>query len=101
MKTAYNIAMGDWFHPPVIHSIKKRNGKIIIQASDDVCVASVVVMVLDEEEKVVEKGEGIRGKGDVWEYEVSSSKYQVSGSGYQVIVEVRDLPGNKVSAVVG
>ena len=92
MKNAYNVALGDWFHPPVIHHIEKRDGKIIIQASDDVCVASVVVMVLDEEGKVIEKGEGIRGKGDLWEYTQTASR--------KVIVDVQDLPGIRVWAVV-
>jgi hypothetical protein len=25
-KTAYNVALSDWFHPPVIHEIKRQNG---------------------------------------------------------------------------
>jgi hypothetical protein len=43
MKNAYNVALGDWFHSPVIHGVE-RNGKAIdIQASDDVMVTSVQV----------------------------------------------------------
>ncbi len=92
MKNAYNVAFGDWFNPPVIHSIEKRGGKIIIHASDDVRVASVVVMILDEEGKVIEKGDAKQVESDEWEY--------VCNAEGKVVAEARDLPGNKVSAVV-
>jgi hypothetical protein len=29
MKTAYNIALSDWFNPPVIHRIERREGRTI------------------------------------------------------------------------
>lgn len=88
MKNAYNVALGDWFHPPVIRSVE-RHGKVIrVQATDDVLVASVKVMILDEEGKAVEKGEGTRKKSDWWEY--------VPTAEGKVVVEVRDLPGNAV-----
>jgi hypothetical protein len=66
---------------------------IRIQASDDVMVASVQVMILDEEGKVMEKGEGIRKKGDWWEYVPS-----VEG---KVVLDVRDLAGNVVKGELG
>jgi len=49
-------------------------------------VASVQVMILDEEEKVVEKGEALRCKGDWWEYRPTAEG--------KVVVEARDLAGN-------
>jgi len=88
IKNAYNLALGDWFHPPVIHSIKKQDGKIFIQASDDVCVASVRVQIMDEAGTVLEQGEAIPLSGDVWEYQTSTEG--------KVVAEVRDLPGNVV-----
>jgi len=51
-------------------------------------MASVDVTILDETGKVVEKGEAIRGKGDGWEY--------VPAAEGRVLVEVMDLPANKV-----
>lgn len=46
-------------------------------------VTSVQVMILDE------KGDGIKGKGDWWEY--------VPTAEARVFVEARDLAGNVVS----
>jgi hypothetical protein len=53
-----------------------------------VTVADVQVMTLDEAGKVVEKGEGIRKKGDWWEYAPTTEG--------KVVVEVRDRAGNVV-----
>lgn len=41
MKNAYNVALGDWFHPPVIHRVERQGKAIRIQAGEDVMVASV------------------------------------------------------------
>ena len=88
MKNAYNVALGDWFHPPVIHKVERRGGTIRAQATDDVTVASVQVLVLDAKGKTVEKGEAIRKKGDWWEYAPTAEG--------KAVVEVRDLAGNVV-----
>jgi hypothetical protein len=102
MKNAYNVALGDWFHPPVIHAVERRvqrRSKVIrVQATDDVMVAGVQVMILGEDGKVVEKGEGVRGKGPStgsgwWEYALVAEG--------KVIVEARDLAGNVVRAETG
>ena len=88
MKNAYNLALGDWFHPPVIHGIQKRNGKILVQASDDVCVAGLRVMIVDGAGSVLEQGDAIQLEGDLWEYPpIAEGK---------VIAEARDLAGNVV-----
>jgi hypothetical protein len=50
------------------------------------------VTVLDEEGKVMEQGEGVRGEADLWEF--------VSHTEGKVIVEAWDLAGNRVSWVV-
>ena len=86
IKNAYNLALGDWFHPPVIHSIEKRDGKIFVQASDDVCVASLRVMIVDEAGTMLEQGEAVQLEGDVWEYQPATEG--------KVMAEACDLPGN-------
>src|SRR5215208_3099358 len=86
MKNAYNVALGDWFHPPVIQCMKRQGKTLRIQATDDVMVAGVQVMILDKKGKVIEKGEGVRGKGDWWEY--------VPGAEGKVVAEARDMAGN-------
>jgi hypothetical protein len=78
----------DWFNPPVIHRVERRGEAIRVQAQDDVMVTSLQVMILDEQRKVLEKGEAIKGKGDWWEY--------VPNAKGKVVVEARDLAGNKV-----
>ena len=90
MKNAYNVALGDWFYPPVIQSVEERGEVIRVQATDDVMVAGVQVMILDEKGKVVEKGEGVRAKGNWWEYTPTADG--------KAIVEARDLAGDKVRA---
>lgn len=32
LKNAYNVALGDWFHPPVIQQVERRGATIHIQA---------------------------------------------------------------------
>jgi hypothetical protein len=50
-------------HPPITHSVDLRQGETIrIQTSDDVTVAGVQVVVLDEQGKAVEKGGAIKGR---------------------------------------
>jgi hypothetical protein len=95
-KTAYNIALSDWFDAPVIHKVKRENGCIHVRATDNVRVARVVVMVVDERGKIVEKGEGtrcqvsgVRGEGDWWEYATETEG--------RVRVEAWDLAGNVTS----
>jgi hypothetical protein len=63
-------------------------GMIRIQASDDVMVTGVQVMILNEQGNLLEKGDARKGKGDWWEYMTTARG--------RVVVEARDLAGNKV-----
>ncbi|RPI91943.1 MAG: hypothetical protein EHM40_14410 [Chloroflexi bacterium] len=92
LKNAYNVALSDWCNPPVIHTIERSEGYIRIWASDNVMVTKVQLTILDQEGNVVEKGEGVRGEGDLWEY--------ASRAQGQVMAEAWDLAGNRVSLVV-
>jgi hypothetical protein len=82
LKNPYNVALGDWFHAPVIQRVERQGETLRIQATDDAMVAGVRVIILDEAGKVVEKGKGIRGEGDWWEY--------VPGTEGKVILEAED-----------
>jgi hypothetical protein len=86
MKPAYNIALSDWFHPPVIHSIERRDGRIRVNAMDNVLVEKVLVTILDEEGKMLEQGQAVQVDGSWWEYGTT-----IEG---RVTVEAWDLPGN-------
>jgi len=89
LKTAYNMALSDWFNPPVIRAVQRQNGAIRVDATDNVLVTRVQVTILDEEGRIVEKGEGIRGEGGLWEYETATEG--------KVLVEAWDLAGNVTS----
>ena len=86
LKNAYNVALGDWFNPPVIHAVERQGEAIRIQASDDVRVTAVQVMILDEAGKAVEKGSAAQVNDAWWEY--------IPQEAGRVQVEARDLAGN-------
>ena len=88
MKNAYNVALGDWFHPPVIQRVGRYGTAIRIWATDDVHVAGVQVLVLDEAGGIREKGNATQARGDWWEY--------VPAEEGKVVVEAWDLAGNVV-----
>lgn len=94
IKSAYNFALSDWFNPPVIHTVERVNGKVRVQASDNVMVVKVVVTVLDAEGKVVEKKEAVkvdsstRSESEWWEVELIAEG--------KVVAEAWDLAGNRV-----
>ena len=93
MKTAYNFAVSDWFHAPEIGCIAQHDGRILVDASDDVRVTKVRVTVLDEESRVLETGEAIRYEEDWWEFASPAE-------GKTVIAEAWDLPGNVTKLVL-
>ncbi len=92
MKTAYNVALADFFHPPVIHSLERAGMSLKICASDNVKVARVFVMVWDEAGKILQKGEATQIEEEAWTYPL-----QQAG---RFLVEVRDLAGNVVTAEI-
>jgi hypothetical protein len=93
MNTAYNFALKDWFHSPEVHRIERREGCIRVKATDNIIVAKVQVTVLDEEGKVLEKGEAVRRKGDWWEFPSTTE-------GKTIKAEAWDLPGHVTRVVV-
>lgn len=88
MLNAYNVALRDWFHAPVIHRLGSYGTAVRIWATDDTQVAGVTVFVMAENGETLEQGEALQGRGDWWEY--------IPSSAGKVVVEARDLPGNRV-----
>ena len=88
MITAYNLAMSDIAHPPVIHRIQRKGRHILVNASDEIKVAGVRVTVHDEKGKLLEAGDAKQVKKDWWEYTPKAAG-KISASAW-------DLPGNKV-----
>jgi hypothetical protein len=90
-KPAYNIALSDWFHPPLIHEVSQQAGRIRVNATDNVQVAKILITILNDERsegKVLEQGEAARVNDTWWEFETAAS---AEGN---VIVEAFDLAGN-------
>ena len=92
MKKAYNIALSDWFNPPVVHSIERVGDTIRVEAGDDVMVARVRVKILDEKGEVLEQGHAIQRDPELcpewWEYRSKTE-------GRTILVEAWDLAGNR------
>ena len=85
--SAYNFAFADCMKPPVIHCIERREGCIRVQATDNIGVTLVRVIVMDENGRTLESGDAIRAEGDWWEYAP-----QVEGK--RILAKAFDLPEN-------
>ncbi len=88
MVNAYNLAIKDISHPPVIHRILREGGRILVNASDEILVAGVRITVRDGKGKLVESGDAVECRKDWWEYTPKATG-KVSATAW-------DLPGNKV-----
>jgi hypothetical protein len=87
MITAYNLALKDISHPPVIYRVLREDGRLLINAWDEILVAIVRVTVHDEQGRLVDSGEAAQMEKDWWEY-TPQAKGRVSVTAY-------DTPGNK------
>jgi len=88
MVNSYNLAIKDISHPPVIHRVLREDGRILVNASDEIMVSGVRVMVHDEQGKLVDAEDAVQFEKDWWEYAPRASG--------KVSVSAWDLPGNKV-----
>lgn len=100
-QTAFNMALADFFKPPVISDIDTGNytgivgSSITIAASDDFKVVSVRVRIETATGNLVEDGMAtLSGDGLHWLYASSTNSGNVSG--YVVIVTATDLPGHSI-----
>ena len=92
IKSAYNFVLSDWFNPPVIHCVERKDGLIRVEASDNVMVARVVVTILDKDGNVTEKGEALKVDERWWEY--------ASSADGKVAAEAWDLAENVVREIL-
>ena len=83
---AYNLALSDWFHAPVIHEVTWQDGRICVDVTDNVQVASVRVTMMDELGETRDGGEAVWVKDARWEHETLTQG--------KVMVEAFDLAGN-------
>ena len=86
-KNAYNLALSDWFKPPVIHGVTRQAGSLRVHVTDNVQVTEVRVTISDEEENMLEQGKAVLlENGPWWEY--------ASTTGGRIRVEAFDPAGN-------
>lgn len=84
---AYNVALRDWHRPPVICSMYMDfEGKVRVDADDDVMVTNVTISVLDESGQCLEQGNAELVMGVWWDYQTSNTGH--------IRVEAWDLAGN-------
>ena len=97
-RTAYNLAVSDWWHPPVIHQIQflRTDGRIRVQARDNVMVTKVEVTLLDEHGGILEQGAALPVEGDWWEYVPG----QMSRAITAITATAWDLAGNVTKAML-
>ena len=86
--TPYNLALSDWFNPPVIHEVSRGDSCIRVVATDNVQVTKVLIAISDDEGKTVEQGQATMKYDTLWEY-TTSAPAEAS-----VTVEAFDLAGN-------
>ena len=85
-KNAYNIALSDWFHAPVIHEVSREAGRIRVNVTDNVQVANVRITIRDVQGQTLEQGEAVHVNDSWWKFETSTQG--------KLIVEAFDLAGN-------
>jgi hypothetical protein len=95
-KSAYNVALSDWFNPPVIQRIERKQGRIRVAASDNVMVMEVRVRIVDNDGNTLEEGQAEQANPvnhpEWWEY-VSDTKGTIEATAW-------DLAGNRTKAVL-
>ena len=98
-KSAYNVAVADWFRSPEIAQIDLSQwhggvGETLrMQVQDNVYVEQVNVLITDENGDLVETGSATpEGNGLWWQYITTVD--HPGGNGI-VVVSANDLPGNE------
>lgn len=93
-KNAYNMAIADFFHAPVIHDVQREGLLLQVWASDDVMVTRVHVTILGDDGMVLEEGNASQEEGDPKRWKFLSQ--QVG----RTVIEVYDLAGNVTTAEI-
>ena len=100
--SAFNVALKDFFDPPVITDVNTDSysgqvgNTIRITAVDDTKVTQVKVQLFDSDEGLMEEGVATRfGETDDWVY--TATVFIPAAAMGKLVIEASDLPGNKTS----
>lgn len=98
-QTAFNVAVADFFHAPEIKDVDvsgytgKSGDKIIIRATDDFKVSSVMVAIYNADGTEVEHGLAIQSPNGVdWIYTTTQANASLAGD--RIVIQATDIPGN-------
>ena len=100
-KKAYNLALSDWFHAPVIEQITRQGRRLLVYATDNVQVAQVRITVSDGDGTVLEQGQALPAAQGWWEYNLTSDGrildvFRVSHRGRPEIVMAEQKFGQRL-----
>ncbi len=102
-QNAFNVAVADFFRPPVIHAIERGEGVVRVTASDNVMVTRVTVQILDGKGKVLEQGQAAqpdpRRYPALWEYP-TSAEGTVEAAAWDLADNPRDAKVYKFNQVL-
>jgi len=98
-RSAFNVAIADYFNAPQIEKIEMSNysgaigSTITITVTDDFAVSSVHVKIENMDGSLVEEGEAILGSFGVdWVYTATATNESLAGD--KITVTAFDMPGN-------
>lgn len=94
-KTAYNLALSDWFHAPEVRDLSFCDGILHIAAEDNLCVCRVTVRVLGVDGELLQE-EAARQTEVDWVLEIGMDLE----AGSRVEAAAYDLAGNTDRAVL-
>jgi hypothetical protein len=98
-RSAFNVAIADYFNAPQIEAIKMENysgvigSTIAITATDDFAISSVHVKIENMDGSIVEEGEAVPGGSEMdWVYTATVTNENLDGD--KITVTAFDMPGN-------
>lgn len=99
-KTAYNVAVADFFNAPDIREIDVSGysgnigDTIVVKVIDDVLVERVEIEIYNADSSLVEKGEAVQQDDSLnWVYVATAANVDTSGD--RIVIKAYDLPDNQ------
>ncbi|GAB4379216.1 MAG: hypothetical protein Kow0042_28360 [Calditrichia bacterium] len=98
-RSAFNVAVADFFHAPQIDEIDvtgysgQAGESIRVRVTDDFKVTQVQLSIVNADGSLVEQGEAVQqANGIDWVYTTTAGNPDISGD--KIIVRASDKPGN-------
>ncbi|MBN2613764.1 MAG: hypothetical protein JXB00_19560 [Bacteroidales bacterium] len=98
LQRPHNIALADYYNPPVINSVEvsiaqpSKADQVLIDATDDFMVTRVEVEIKDANGNQTEKGMALHMRDNKWLYAVK--RIYPSSAGLKITVRAWDRPEN-------